>query len=622
MIYLYLSFTFLILGIVLSFNRILGYSAIILGSVFSFITGIVCRGIFTIFTIAPGVTIGFSVDKTSAMFLIIASTAWIFTALYSIDYGRLYAKSMTLWFNISVFGMFIILTAADSITFIIGWEIMTVSAYLLVLEHRDSFKEAFKFLAFGEVSVIALILGFSFSFFINNDTGFAGLNKFSPIALGLLTFGFIVKMGIVPFHTWLIDAHSKAPANASALLSAPLTVMGIYGIERVLTGNPHVEYLQWWGVAAMILGSLSAFWGALHAASSERLKTLPAYSTVENNGMILTAIGFGVIAAAEGKHILFQFAFATALVLIIAHTISKSLLFISVGHAKEALGSENINDVRGIWSSVGITPAAGILVSGLSFSAFPPFIGFVGEWMFLELIFQSFKFANTLSRLTATFAGIFSALAIGLAAFSMIKLAGYTALGFDHGKKSKKIHSVTMKITELSLLIIVIGSGIFVTFILRYFGYTNFTSGLLAVFKPMLLISGNPPFGVISPAFFMIIILVLLLFPLLVYFSRHRNTRRVNSWNGGIPLTEDEYFTSSAYSGILKIILNKFYGTKETKGREKKIVIVDKVRYFYSWLNKFVLGTGYLLSKVLMNGKVYAYVSYIIVMFVLVFLIV
>ena len=103
-------------------------------------------------------------------------------------------------------------------------------------------------------------------------------------------------------------------------------------------------------------------------------------------------------------------------------------------------------------------------------------------------------------------------------------------------------------------------------------------------------------------------------------FRSHRSTRRVNSWNGGIPLTEDEYFTSSAYSGILKIILNKLYATRETKGREKKIITVDIVRYFYSWLNRFVLGSGYRLSKILMNGKVYAYVSYIIVMFVLVFL--
>ena len=67
--------------------------------------------------------------------------------------------------------------------------------------------------------------------------------------------------------------------------------------------------------------------------------------------------------------------------------------------------------------NVGKLPAFGIMTSGLSFSAFPPTIGFVGEWMILEALFQSYKFMNNIDRIIAAFAGIMVALAIGLATF-------------------------------------------------------------------------------------------------------------------------------------------------------------------------------------------------------------
>ncbi len=619
MICIYFSFLFFALGALTTFSKRLSYSMATIASALAFVTALL--GMHTTFAsgtylLLNGFSLSIGMDHTSAIFLLIASISWFAISLYSIDYGMNYSKKMPIFFNAALFGMFLVLIARDALTFIGGWEIATIFSYLLIMEHKHSFKEAFEFLAFGEISTVSLLVAFASLYLKNHSLAIIGAHG-TWIFLLMATIAFMTKMGTYPLHTWLIGAHSRAPSNVSAFLSAPLTLMGVYGLVRALSiaGQP-----EWWGVAAMIFGGFSAFWGALQAAAAKGLKILPAYSTVENNGMILATLGLSVTAYSAHLAVLSSFAMITSLILLFAHNTTKSLLFMAVGHAKEALDEDTIDNVRGIWTSVGKIPAISILISGLSFSAFPPLIGFLGEWMTLEALFQSYKFPSMLDRLSAAFVGILIALAMGMAAFSMVKLTGYTALGYDHGKKARNISSFTMKLSEMLLSLTVLLAGLFSPYILKYFGYGTFLSGLFGVPKPFLIVSSHPVFGVVSPTFLAVVIGTLFLFPLIFYLAKSGKVKRVSAWNGGIALKEEEYFTAPAYSFTLEYIMRKVYSMKEIKhGNKRYVSVKDITTSFYNGLKHAVEIMAKSLSLTLMNGHVYSYVLYTMIMFVLLF---
>ncbi len=605
-------------------NRKLSYTIAFLASLVSFVAGFNAKlsGItYAVkFQLLPSIYVGVNIDKLSGLFIMIASISWIAVSVFSIDFGTNYRKRMAIFLNLSILGMLLILSAYDGITFLAGWEIMTISSYFLITEHAGSYKEAFQFLAFSELSTIGLILAFVGLYSSDNSFVLVNVHSDSVTFLVFASLAFIVKMGIVPFHTWLKEAHSKAPSNASALLSAPVTLMGVYGLTRIIsvTGYAHT-----WGVVAIILGSISAFWGAMEAAAASKLKVLPAYSTVENNGMILAALGLSSIAYSFSQtSTLYEFAFLSAIVLSLTHTIAKTLLFLSIGQAKEQLHEESIDNVRGIHKSVGKIPALGIIISGLSFSAFPTLLGYVAEWMLLESIFQSYQFQGVLDRIVSSTGGVLLSLAMGFASFSMIKLIGYSALGYNHGKKAKVMPTAFMKTAEIFLMILIVATSFFASYLFLGLGYSKFVIGALGVPKGWLLASAKPVFGVISPAFFVIVISALFLVPFIVYLKNRRKTKKVMSWNGGLSLQEEEYFTANAFSFIIEYILRFVYMTKEVVTNNRAYVsIKDVFELFYGKLVKMSEKYGYNISRFIMNGRVYFYVLYILVVFVLIFVV-
>jgi len=613
-------------GAVFSSKPRLSYAFSFAGSVSAFLTGcyaLTHTQILWRFPMLHNVELSLYIDHLSALFIIIAALSWMALALYSIDYSRLYPKKrLSLGFNISLIGMLLILTAHDGISLLIGWEIMTIFAFLMMQGTGKYFERSYRFLAFGELSTVCLVIGFAALFSSAGSLSFDALHNGSFFVLILISLGFIIKMDIVPFHGWMRGIYGDIPDNTAALLSAPVTLMGVYGLERII---PLLPNNQIWDIIIILLGAFSAFWGGLQAAAADKIRLLPAYSTVENNGMILTAIGFYALAEGSGiasLHYLASFALAASIILVISHTLSKTLLFMSVGHAKEAYNVHTIDEARGVWSGVGRIPALGIVISALSFSAFPPLIGYAGEWMILETLFQSYRFPSIAIAFFSALSGILIALAIGLISFAMVKLIGYTALGYDHGRKSRPIPNRLMHIAEVSLESIIVLGGIGLPLIIILIGFPQLLTGLLGIPSPLVLASGMPAFGVISPTFIGIIMLVLLIIPILIFIKNKKKVRKVDSWNGGIKLEETEFFSAPAYSQILEHILRGFYRTREIRSKTHSSIKVEDILIRPTEaLTSMVRKIGEGVSLILMNGKISAYVAYILVLFITVFII-
>ena len=372
---------------------------------------------------------GLGIDHLSAIFLTLSSIVWFFVALFGLRYGARFRRVATVGFNLALMGMTIVVTAVDAITFLVGWELMTIFVFLMLFERSPSERPPFGFLAFGELSTIALVIGFAALYGQRHSITLGAAGGGGTAFFVFASLGMIIKMDIVPFHAWMRSVYEHLPGHIAAIASVSVTLMGVYGLERTVGMS---DYAQWWALALLALGAISAFWGALMAASTRGLRSLPAYSTVESNGMILAAVGLSAIAASgagPGLSYLAEFALAAALVLAVGHALAKSLFFLSLGRAMEVLRTRTIGETRSVWIGVGKIPALGIIISGLSFAAFPPLVGYVGEWMLLQTTFQAYKFPAFAERFVTAFAGVLVALALGLMAFSMVKFIGYTVLG-------------------------------------------------------------------------------------------------------------------------------------------------------------------------------------------------
>ncbi len=269
--------------------------------------------------------------------------------------------------------------------------------------------------------------------------GAAGLPPGTRNAIFLLALlGFGSKAGLVPVHVWLPRAHPAAPSHVSALMSAVMVKLGIYGLLRValdlLGGGP-----AWWGVLLVAVGAATALTGVLYALVDDDLKRLLAYSTVENVGLIVLGTGAGFLFLSLAQPTAAALAFAAALLHVVNHAAFKGVLFLGAGSVLHATGVRDINRLGGLVKRTPWT-AATFLVGALSIAALPPFNGFVSEW----LLFQSFLPGVASSRASVAVLltlGV-GALALtgGLAAATFVKAFGISFLAMPRSPEAANAH--------------------------------------------------------------------------------------------------------------------------------------------------------------------------------------
>lgn len=183
-------------------------------------------------------------------------------------------------------------------------------------------------------------------------------------ARGLLAAGLLVKSAAVPFHMWQPDAHSTAPSASSAILSGLLVKSGAYGILRLdlVFGALHPE-----AQVLLAVGAITALFGGFAALATVEIKRLLAYSTISQMGLVLAALAWGGRAG-----------ITAAVLLMIAHAVTKTALFLLAGALVEHGGVHEIAEVRGLGGTVrGFTVPAGVALASLA--GIPPTAGFLGK---------------------------------------------------------------------------------------------------------------------------------------------------------------------------------------------------------------------------------------------------
>ncbi|HTS70051.1 MAG TPA: proton-conducting transporter membrane subunit, partial [Terriglobia bacterium] len=264
----------------------------------------------TLWTLPTFGTLTLTVDHLSSLFLVVSGLIYLATSVFSVRYLDRYAGQFSLRLFAVVYHLLwasvvVILLAGDAVLFLIGWETMSILAYLLVnfQTARDEDTTAgYLMLGMGEAGFLMVALAF---LLLGNHAGgldFGSLRAAAPGAgMGLRWgvfllsfFGFAVKAGLFPVNRWMRGVYAVAPASACALLSGVLLNLGIYGIVR-LSGDIAPVPSVGPGLILLAVGTISALVGILYANRENDMKTMLAESSTENMGIVVAGLGAGLV---------------------------------------------------------------------------------------------------------------------------------------------------------------------------------------------------------------------------------------------------------------------------------------------------------------------------------------
>jgi hydrogenase-4 component F len=331
-------------------------------------------------------------DALGALILLLVTAVAVTASLYSIGYMRRTTHDISILhhyygnFNLFIFSMVAVpLVVGPSVAWL-AVELTTLLSVLLVgfESNREALEAAWKYAMITLTGAAIALFGFLLLFWAMHVAGgstytWSGLQAVAfrmPPAVVKMAYvavlvGFGTKVGLVPLHTWLPDAHSQAPTPVCALLSGVETSAVLYVILRLMPvarASLGLAVDDW----ALVFGLISVGVAAFLLIQVHDYKRLFAYSTVEHMGIILAAAGLGGAAAHYA-----------AMYQIFSHAFTKSFCFFAAGAVLLTSGTREIAAVRGLMRR---SPVAGasLLLGGLAIAGAPPFAVFLGEFAILK----------------------------------------------------------------------------------------------------------------------------------------------------------------------------------------------------------------------------------------------
>ena len=342
----------------------------------------------TLFEAAPGVSFSLRVDPLGLGFALCASFLWIFTSIYSIGYVReLREKNQTRYFAsfaVCLSSTIGLAFAANLLTFLIFYEILTIATYPLVV-HKGSAEAVAagrKYLAYLLTAGGLLFLAVAWTQKLASSLDFrpggifpagAGVTELA-LLFALFVVGIGVKASLMPLHGWLPSA-MVAPTPVSALLHAVAVVKaGVFGLARVsgyIFGGGVLERIGGSSVLAT-LAAVTILVASLLGLGQDNLKRRLAYSTIAHLSYII--LGIALVNPNAWRGGLFH---------IVTHAATKITLFFCAGAIYAKTHRENISELDGIGRQMPITMGAFALAS-IGLAGVPPFGGFVSKWFLAQ----------------------------------------------------------------------------------------------------------------------------------------------------------------------------------------------------------------------------------------------
>lgn len=586
------------------------------------------------------------IDALSAWFILIINI----TSFTGVLYGAGYLKSSAVqspfitfhWILYITFqsSMLLVGMVQHSIAFIVAWEIMSLSSFLLVLfdyTNPKVLKAGINYLVQMHISVILLTVGFIWVYSKTGTFDFKGISTFLGSNVNIWLFlvffaGFGMKAGFLGLHTWLPLAHPAAPSHISGVMSGVIVKMGIYGIFRIITCLK-ADYLIL-GEIIITISLLTGLFGIMNAAVHRDFKKMLAYCTIENIGIIGVGIGLGLIGIGKGQSLLCFFGFAGAMLHVLNHSLIKSLLFFSAGSVYKQTHIRDMDKLGGLIKNMPKT-AVLFLTGAIAIGGAPPLNGFISEFLIYCGILKGIN-SDGISQITLmiiTFAGM--SIMGGISILTFTKTFGTIFLGTPRQKLKFVPSEVSLLMLLPQYLIIAVMvfiaffPGIIVNLIVTILNESSFPLLNLNIIDLQGYVEIMKSISLASLLFLVIIGFVFIIRKILTSGSEEKYS---TTWGCGY-LAPDERMQytgksfSKSFGKLLNFMLIEKKGYTEIK-RDETFPVTRKYRSFYlDFFESVIIDPLILLItrfinifQFIQNGKIQAYVIYGIV-FILVIII-
>jgi formate hydrogenlyase subunit 3/multisubunit Na+/H+ antiporter MnhD subunit len=538
-----------------------------------------------------------------------------------------------------LFAALAICAADDALLFVFAWELLALAfyqaiayagtdprgpsaAYLtLVLTHSAAAGLLAAFLLIGHGA-------FGLPDLLAASAGVAPVVRGLAFVLFVCAFG--AKVGMLPFPIWLARGYTAAPSVVAAMMAGGALNVGFYGIARIGLGVAGPIPL-WWGILVLACGALAAFFGIAWAAAQRDARTLAAYSSVENAGIVLIGLGVAIAARALDLPFLVGIGLAAALVHATAHAFAKCTLFLSCAELTSQVGTTAFEALGGVWRRLPLTTVVVIAAAG-SLAALPPTGGFAGEWMTLESLLQAFRTGNTTATIAFALGGAMVGIAAGIAVVAFVKFAGIGFLGAARSPAAETARAARDPLRAAGLVLAALGT----------LGVGLAAPAYLALLRPAIdeaagvaataAILAHPP--LIQPAYAgfssvwplglgLLATGFALAFALLVALVRRPAGARVPVWTSGEAYRPWTQYSGSGYANATDVILDAAVRMRREIVVEEQpeglrvVAYASEARGYFGGAFWAAIGAGFLrvadVVRATQSGVIALYLSYILV---------